>query len=197
MFVQGSASNVFMRRERTQERLAGAQSQQVQGQAVGRLECDMAFSIRPARLDDATRACQVVRRSIAELCVDDHRNDPATLYAWLANKIPSNFERWMVPDHHIMLVAAADDGSLVGVGLLSRQGVVALLYVAPEARFRGVSRALLSALEGEARAAGIGELRLESTRTARQFYLGAGYEERDEPSAGIGVTVHYPMAKQL
>lgn len=35
--------------------------------------------IRDAILDDAPAACDVLRRSIAELCVADHRNDPAIL----------------------------------------------------------------------------------------------------------------------
>lgn len=35
----------------------------------------MNIQVRPATQDDAADACQVVRRSIAECCHDDHRGD--------------------------------------------------------------------------------------------------------------------------
>ena len=37
--------------------------------------------IRDATPDDAEAACDVLRRSISELCVADHGNDPAILNA--------------------------------------------------------------------------------------------------------------------
>jgi len=46
------------------------------------------MKIRDARVVDAPAARQVLRRSIIELCVADHRNDPAILTKWLANKTP-------------------------------------------------------------------------------------------------------------
>jgi hypothetical protein len=48
--------------------------------------------IRNAVPEDAAAACEVMRRSIAELCVADHRNDPAILERWLANKTPDIFK---------------------------------------------------------------------------------------------------------
>jgi len=45
-------------------------------------------AIRDAAPDDAVAACRVLRESISRLCVADHRNDPAILNAWLANKQP-------------------------------------------------------------------------------------------------------------
>jgi hypothetical protein len=35
------------------------------------------LEIRAATPEDASAACQVMKRSIAELCVADHRNDEA------------------------------------------------------------------------------------------------------------------------
>jgi hypothetical protein len=35
------------------------------------------MEIREAMTEDAPAACEVLRRSISELCVADHRNDPA------------------------------------------------------------------------------------------------------------------------
>jgi hypothetical protein len=49
---------------------------------------DPRMHIRDAVADDAPAACQVLRRSIVELCAADHGDDPAILAQWLANKTP-------------------------------------------------------------------------------------------------------------
>ncbi len=67
----------------------------------------------------------------------------------------------------------------------------------PEARFRGVSRALLAALEARARERGHEGCTLLSTETARRFYLANGYVE-DGPGVGkFGTTSGYPMSKRF
>jgi hypothetical protein len=40
------------------------------------------MQIREASVEDAVEACQVVRRSIAELCHADHQDDPIVLEKW-------------------------------------------------------------------------------------------------------------------
>jgi GNAT superfamily N-acetyltransferase len=68
-----------------------------------------------------------------------------------------------------------------------------LNYVAPAARFRGVSKALVAALEATARNLGLAECRLESTQTALQFYRRLGYVDAKEsyilPLTGTPATV--------
>src|SRR4030081_887953 len=49
------------------------------------------MKVRDAGPEDAAAACQVILRSIAELCVADHRNDPEILGRWLSNKTPDMF----------------------------------------------------------------------------------------------------------
>lgn len=151
---------------------------------------------RRAVPSDAVTACDVVRRSIIELCYDDHRRDPTSLASWLANKTPVNFERWIGSREHVALVAERDD-ELVGFGLLSLGGSIALLYVSPDARFSGVSKLLLSALEDAAIAAGIRELKLESSATAFSFYKRRGYSSTGPPSRAFGITMGYPMSRQM
>ena len=41
------------------------------------------MEIRDAMPDDAIAGCDVLKRSIAELCIADHKNDPAILARWL------------------------------------------------------------------------------------------------------------------
>src|SRR5258708_17093537 len=109
--------------------------------------------IRRARREDAAAAWAVTRRSIAELCIADHRNDPAILERWLANKTLENFSAWIAnPDNHLFV--ASDRGRILAVGCVTSSGEITLNYVSPKNRFKGVSRALLQPLEATARPIG-------------------------------------------
>jgi GNAT superfamily N-acetyltransferase len=134
----------------------------------------MTIRIRAARVEDATAACTVLRRSITELCEADHRNDEAFLARWLANKTPENVLGWIASSN---VFVAQDDTGIVGIAALGGSGQITLNYVAPEARFRGVSKALLHAAERKALELGFATCTLKSTKTAREFYLAAGYRE--------------------
>lgn len=77
---------------------------------------------------------------------------------------------------------------------MSGVGEVNLCYLLPEARFAGAGKALLSTLELEANRRGLNSLRLESTLTAKPFYLRNGFVESGTPSEVFG-TVAFPMQK--
>jgi GNAT superfamily N-acetyltransferase len=136
----------------------------------------MHLSVRRATIDDADAACACLRRSIVECCALDHRGDPAILDAWLRNKTPENVKEWFgAPDAHAVVAELA--GEVQGVAMLTGNGTVALCYLLPEARFRGTGRAMLAALEQEAKRRGVSEIVLHSTRTAHEFYLRNGYSD--------------------
>jgi hypothetical protein len=62
-----------------------------------------------------------MKRSIAELCVADHRNDPAILARWLGNKTVENFVDWVrQPDNSLMV--AVEDSELLAVGSVTDAG---------------------------------------------------------------------------
>src|SRR5260370_20150111 len=109
----------------------------------------MPLEIRTATPEAATAACQVMRRSITELCVPDHRNDGAILKQWLSNKTPEVFVSWIGQPDNSLLVAV-EDGNILAVGSITDAGQITLNYVSPAARFRGVTRALLRALGARA-----------------------------------------------
>jgi GNAT superfamily N-acetyltransferase len=153
------------------------------------------MEIRCAKAEDALAACQVLRRSITELCVSDHRNDPTILGRWLANKTPENIVSWITQPGNSVLVAA-ESGSILAVGAVTKAGNITLNYVSPDARFRGVSRALLNALEARALEHGNTQCTLNSTGTARQFYQANGYVKNGEPDSAYGIP-GYPMFKLL
>jgi len=72
-------------------------------------------AIRDAVPEDAAAACHVLRESISRLCVADHRDDPAILNAWLANKTPEMVAAWAVQKGNSLLLAVEGD-AVLGVG---------------------------------------------------------------------------------
>ena len=154
------------------------------------------MEIRDATPDDAEAACAVLRRSISELCVADHGNDPAILGAWLRNKTPEIVAGWASQPDNSLLVAV-EGQAILAVGSVTDAGEIMLNYVAPNARLRGVSRALLAALE--ARAAERGNIRctLTSTETAHRFYQSRGYVDDGSPAGKFGTSSSYPMSRRV
>ena len=138
----------------------------------------MAVTVRAATIDDAAATCDVIRRSIVELCRADYGSDEAFLARWLANKTVENVQRWISQSRHFLV--AEEDGAILGAASMTEAGKVLLNYVSPDARFRGVSKALMQALEDRARTAGITECSLDSTQTALRFYQSLGYQPTDQ-----------------
>jgi GNAT superfamily N-acetyltransferase len=99
------------------------------------------------------------------------------------------------PDSYV--VVASEGAAIVGVGAVTAAGEILLNYVSPDARFRGVSKAVLSCLEAKARELGNGACVLTSTATARRFYLSAGYEQQGAPTRSFGTKESYRMSKRL
>jgi GNAT superfamily N-acetyltransferase len=154
------------------------------------------MEIRDAVAEDAPVACAVIRCSIAELCVADHANDPAILTSWLSNKTPEIVASWIArPDNSVLV--AVEHGAIIAVGSVTDAGEITLNYVSPDARFRGVSRALLSALEARALERGNARCALTSTTTARRFYHANGYVEDSALPGKFGVSASYAMSKPL
>lgn len=152
------------------------------------------IDVRRARPLDAAAATAVLRASIAELCAADHGDDPEIVGRWLANKTPGDVRAWIAAPGRV--VVAWERRRIVGVGAALASGEITLNYVLPKARFRGVSKAVLGALEEYLRAQGHARSSLASTRTAHRFYRAAGYVDAGEPRSWGGLT-EFPMVKDL
>ena len=154
------------------------------------------MDIRDASPNDAPAACEVLRRSISELCIADHRNDPTLLQRWLSNKTPETVASWIErPDNSLLI--AIERSAVLAVGSVTDAGEITLNYVSPEARFRGISRALLGALEARAIQRGNVSCSLFSTETAHRFYQTGGYVDAGSPAGKFGMASGYPMFKNL
>ena len=154
------------------------------------------MQIRDATVEDADAACLVMRRSIAELGIADHGKDEAILTRWLGNKTPEIFLSWIAQPGNSVLVAI-EDGVILAVGAVTDTGIITLNYVSPDARFRGISRGLLGALEARAVERGNARCTLTRTETARRFYRANGYAEDGPPVGNFGTGSGYPMSRVL
>ncbi|UGV27851.1 GNAT family N-acetyltransferase [Rhodopseudomonas boonkerdii] len=152
--------------------------------------------IRKAHIDEAAKACDVLRRSILELCGADHHDNPAIIRRWLANKTPAVVGSWIAHPDNVVLVAVEGE-TVLGIGIVRNDGEITCNYVSPDARFRGVSKAMLALLETAARSHGNDVCHLISTETAHRLYLSAGYEDCGVPQGKFGTTSSFPMLKQL
>jgi len=145
---------------------------------------------------DAPPAVVVLRRSITELCGADHLEDAATLERWLSNKTAAHFRRWLADPESALYIAELE-ATIAGVGLVHQSGEIRLCYVSPDFQRAGAGRALLAALEEQARDWGLESVRLDSSRAALTFYARHGYVPSGAPTPGFGVTICHPHSKQL
>lgn len=152
--------------------------------------------IRAAIAQDAAEICMVLRRSITELCVADHQNNPQILNPWLANKTPDNLREWIAREGQVYLVAEID-GQITGIAAVSAADGILLNYVSPDYQRRGVSKALMAVSEGWLKQQGQVVSRLTSTATAKQFYEKLGYLPEGDAKTGRSGMPSFPMSKAL
>ena len=153
------------------------------------------LTVRPARPEDAPEAALLLCESICALCHADHGGLSDIIARWTANKTPGQVRRWTERGPLDLLVALRE-GALVGVGATIEAQEIALNYVAPEARFSGVSTALLAAMEARIAGAGTQTARLTSTLTARAFYAARGWQASGQPVSDFGLA-GFPMEKLM
>ncbi len=155
----------------------------------------MPFTVLPASSANADEIAVLLRRSIVELCSIDHGGNPERYEPWLGNKTAETVERWI---HGAGRVFCAIDHTrrVIGVAMGSAEGEVLLNYVLPEARFTGVSKSLMRAVEEYFQDRGLEMSHLKSTATAENFYRSLGYVETGEPEHRRGMTFRY-FAKGL
>lgn len=150
---------------------------------------------RIATPGDAEQAIEIIRRSIEELCVADHRGDQDILRMWLANKTADDFRSW---------------GNVCRSNSIGcRTSREAMLYRWRNKRcgnhfeLRLTLRSIPRDKQGYASCLGEGppqlghkRVRLVSTQPAHKFYHAAGYHDVGPPEFW-GRLPGYPMEKQI
>jgi predicted GNAT family N-acyltransferase len=155
-----------------------------------------AFTVRRAEIADADAISAVLIASITELCAADHGDDPAIIARWTANKTPDHIRRWFQNTRVAIFIAATPDQHLASVGAGDIEGRILLNYVNPENRGQGVSRAILKALETFLAQNNVQIATLTATRTAKDFYLRAGWQQAGPEVDDFGFP-GIPMRKSL
>jgi GNAT superfamily N-acetyltransferase len=153
------------------------------------------ITVRPATQADVEAMSVVLTASITELCAADHQNDPSIVARWTANKTIDGV-RAMLGNPNSRMVIAERDGEVAAVGSIVGDDEIGLNYVHPAHQFRGVSKALLAAMEADLRGRGATEVKLTATTTAHRFYHDAGWVDAGPPQDHNGLTC-YPMRKRL
>jgi GNAT superfamily N-acetyltransferase len=157
-----------------------------------------------------------VAQSIRQLCRADHGDDPDVVGRWLADKTEAAFAARIAGPGRMLVAEAA--GRIVGVGETEfpgapphaspgappdaspdspeHTGKITLNYVAPGWQGRGISRALLAAMEAALVRDGARRAVLTATATARAFYLRHGWQIAAPPRQGRWIVGH-PLCKSL
>jgi GNAT superfamily N-acetyltransferase len=151
--------------------------------------------VRRAEPADVPAMSRVMIASITELCHGDHRGNAEIIAGWTANKTPESVATWVESPNLLVLVADLE-GAIASVGCLNTPDEIGLNYVSPAFRSRGVSKAMLVALENAMREQGTSLGRLTSTQTAHGFYLAMGWEDAGPPETCHNVP-GFPMRKRL
>ncbi|MFB9443426.1 GNAT family N-acetyltransferase [Dactylosporangium vinaceum] len=133
----------------------------------------MAVKIRPIRRQDAPRLTDLIG---------------SLGYPTTETVVHERLDYWL-DDHSSWLIAAEDDGDLVGVAALSvmpllevtgKLGRLLALVVHERYRGRGVGQSLVRAAEEQARAAGCVKMEITSSRyrtRTQAFYRQLGYDD--------------------
>jgi N-acetylglutamate synthase-like GNAT family acetyltransferase len=152
-------------------------------------------AIREAQDADAAKICEVLVRSVREICAPDYNNDEAVLQQWCSNKTPEVASEWIRSADYFIVVAQNSSSEIVGAAMYNRaRQAIELCYVVPEALHRGIGSQLLATLEADAARLGHKDIYLCSSITAREFYRRHGYVDDGEP-VYWGKVLGFPMRK--
>lgn len=156
-----------------------------------------AVTIRPFRQGDAEDVAVVMHRSVREAALSDYTEEQVRAWA-PAPPTAGTVARWAEGGRR-MLVAADEDGRVVGWVDWTADGYIDHLFCAPEVVGRGVGSALYEALEREARHAGTPRLTVHASELARRLFSAKGFttdERREVVRRGVRLH-HYAMHKDL
>jgi len=153
------------------------------------------------QLDSLSRlkqAALIVQKAIYT-CKADHCGCEETRKVWHSNVLTH-----VLTSKHVYYSTDAveqndDNSSIFAVASMTADGELTTLYVDPAFKLFGHGKAMLQFMEGIARDAEIPVVDLESSATARPFYMRYGYREilGMAPKRGAGKSWNFPMHKEI
>jgi putative acetyltransferase len=150
--------------------------------------------IRRYRPADAAAVVALFRDTIRRVNIRDYTLEQVR--AWAPDEIQQS---WIDKLARRFTLVAVTDGQIVGFGDLEGNDCLGHLYTHVDHQRRGIGRAVLAALEAEARRRGCDVIRTEASITARPFFERQGYRVlREQVVVCRGVEfVNYKMEKAL
>lgn len=127
--------------------------------------------IRSIQPGEAPLLLELFRETIRRVNARDY--SPEQIAAWASDEIDE--AAWEGRFAGRFVAVAEWDGQLAGFAELEPDGHLDRFYVSADHQRRGVGRALLDAVEEEARRLGIGRLVVEASITARPFFEAGGF----------------------
>lgn len=155
----------------------------------------MNVTLRKATAADAPAAWEIRNAAILQACAGFY--DADLLRRWTAGEKPDSFGAFV---ERLFYVAEVNQ-EVVGTGAVNLEnGQVDGIFVRPDWMGQGIGKRMIAFLVDRARAAGLTELRLESTLNAAPFYRRCGFvgDALGTYQSPRGFTMPcYPMTKRI
>jgi N-acetylglutamate synthase-like GNAT family acetyltransferase len=127
--------------------------------------------IRRARLEDCEKILKTREASLSTLCSNHYTAEQ--IAAWIGRR---QLHDYRLAVQNALALVAEKDQEIIGFAEMDLiSGMIHALYVHPACIGHGVGRALLSALEDEARSAGLRRVHLKTTLNSVAFFQGRGF----------------------
>jgi putative acetyltransferase len=134
----------------------------------------MSVLIRPLRPEDVRAWIEAHHAAVRASAAADY--PPAVINAWAPMPITEADVARVAAEADALRLVATLNGRVVGIGAVVPAGrELRACYVHPDAGRRGVGRAIVAALEAEARAQAAPWLDLDASLNAAPFYAALGY----------------------
>jgi GNAT superfamily N-acetyltransferase len=152
----------------------------------------MSHPTRLFRADDSEACCAIIADCL-ELMAG---LNPAAREFIMRKNTPESLAAELLP---LRAQVYCVSGVVVGLGALDRDAAkIKRVYVVPGWQGHGIGRALMDALEDEARAAGIETIALEASLNAVAFYERIGYITEKSDRMTIGeATLEFVLMRKL
>lgn len=131
----------------------------------------MRFSLRRYCPDDAEGTWRAFDEAVSRTAASYYT--PAQITAWNPGDVDLN--EWNVRRAAAWSIVVDADGEIAGFSDLTADGELDMLYIHPDFGRRGVARALVTAVPGEARRRGLDEVRTRASRAARPAFERFGF----------------------
>lgn len=153
------------------------------------------MTLHKAHISDLLEIQALFKETILTVCHYDYNEEQLTVWA---SGVESK-DRWenRILEQHFLLIKIEEQ--IVGYASLDKNHYVDLLYVHKDFQRKGIAKALILALEEEARKVGTQLLSADVSKTARPFFEKMGFEvikEQTNLIKGVEI-VNYKMTKEL